>query len=75
MVQKQLADKNINVFSGKDFDDKESGTGLEFQDMITIDEILDKCEDLIIENKELQDELDDLKQDLHDNYIPKSQED
>ena len=40
MVQKQLADKNINVFSGKDFDDKESGTGLEFQDMITIDEKL-----------------------------------
>lgn len=45
------------------------------KDMVTIDEILDKCEDLIIENKELQDELDDLKQDLHDNYIPKSQED
>lgn len=45
------------------------------KDMITIDEILDKCEDLIIENKELQDELDDLKQDLHDNYIPKPQED
>jgi regulator of replication initiation timing len=43
--------------------------------MVTIDEILDKCEDLIIENKELQEELDDLKQDLHDNYIPKPQED
>lgn len=43
--------------------------------MVTIDEILDTCEDLIIENKELQEELDDLKQDLHDNYIPIPPED
>ena len=38
IVKKQLADKNINVFNGKDFDDKETGTGLDFQDMISIDE-------------------------------------
>ena len=43
--------------------------------MVTMDEILTACEDLIIENKELQDELDELKQDLHDNYIPIPQED
>ena len=43
--------------------------------MVTIDEILDKCEDLIIENKELQDELEDLKQDLRENYIPIPPED
>ena len=43
--------------------------------MVTIDEILTACEDLIIENKELQEELDNLKQDLHDNYIPIPPED
>lgn len=42
---------------------------------VSIDQILDKCEDLIIENKELQDELEDLKQDLHDNYKPIPPED
>jgi len=38
IVKKQLADKNINVFSGKDFDDESNDTGLDFQDMISIDE-------------------------------------
>lgn len=38
--------------------------------LVTVDEILSVCEDLIIENKELQEQLDDLKQDLHDNYRP-----
>lgn len=38
--------------------------------MVTLDEILNVCENLIIENKELQEQLDDLKQDLHDNYRP-----
>lgn len=38
IVKKQLANKNINIFSGKDFDDKESNSGLDFQDMISIDE-------------------------------------
>ena len=38
IVKKQLKNKDINVFSGKDFDEKESGTGLDFQDMISIDE-------------------------------------
>ena len=43
--------------------------------MVTIDEILDKCEDLIIENKELQEELEDLQEDLRENYIPIPPED
>ena len=38
IVKKQLADKDINVFSGKDFDDEEKDTGIDFQDMISIDE-------------------------------------
>jgi hypothetical protein len=43
--------------------------------MVTLDEILNVCENLIIENKELKEELDDLKQDLHDNYRPIPPED
>jgi len=37
IVQKQLANKDINVFSNKSFDDDTKETGLDFQDMITID--------------------------------------
>jgi hypothetical protein len=43
--------------------------------MVTIDEILTACEDLILENKELQEELEDLQEDLRENYIPIPQED
>ena len=38
IVQKQLSDKDVNVFSGKDFDDEDKSSGLDFQDMISIDE-------------------------------------
>jgi len=38
IVQKQLANEDINVFSGKDFDDEEKSAGLDFEDMISIDE-------------------------------------
>ena len=37
IVQKQLADPKINVFTGKGFDEK-SDTDLNFQDMISVDE-------------------------------------
>ena len=40
IVEKQLTNKSKNVFSGKYFDDKESDTGLYFQDMISIDKEL-----------------------------------
>ena len=40
IVQKQLANKDVNVFSGKDFDDEEKNSGLKFEDMISIDEDL-----------------------------------
>ena len=40
IVKKQLANKNINVFNGKEFDNKENDTGLDFQDMISIDKEL-----------------------------------
>lgn len=38
IVQKQLADKEKNVFTGKDFDDDGKDAGLDFEDMISIDE-------------------------------------
>ncbi len=38
IVQKQLKDREVNVFSGKRFDDEEEESGLDFQDMISIDE-------------------------------------
>ena len=38
IVQKQLADEAVNVFSGKRFDDDSEEPGLDFQDMISIDE-------------------------------------
>ena len=37
IVKKQLADKSINVFSGKGFDE-DTGAELKFEDMITVDE-------------------------------------
>ena len=38
IVQKQLASKDIDVFSGKEFDSENDEDGLDFQDMISVDE-------------------------------------
>lgn len=37
IVKKQMAQREINVFSGKRFDDEGQESGLDFQDLITID--------------------------------------
>ena len=37
IVKKQLEDKNVNVFTGKEFDDDSKDAGLNFEDMISID--------------------------------------
>ena len=37
IVHKQLENKNINVFSNKHFDDEQNESGLDFEDMISID--------------------------------------
>jgi len=37
IVQKQLANKNINVFSGKEFGDESKDAGIDFGDLISID--------------------------------------
>ena len=38
MVQKQLKNKNIDVFSGNDFDDKKNTSAFTFQDLVSVDE-------------------------------------
>ena len=38
IVKKQLANDDVNVFSNKKFDDEEKDSGLDFEDMISIDE-------------------------------------
>lgn len=38
IVKKQLEDKEFNVFTGKRFDDDSDEIGLDFQDMISVDE-------------------------------------
>lgn len=40
------------------------------KDFVSLEEVLSKFEDLVCENDRLQEELDDLKQDLQDNYKP-----
>lgn len=37
IVKKQLEDREVDVFSGKRFDDESEDTGLDFQDMISVD--------------------------------------
>ena len=37
IVKKQLADREVDVFSGKRFDDESQDAGLNFQDMISVD--------------------------------------
>ena len=48
IVKKQLADSNLDVFSGKTFDDEEDDDELNFEDMITIDE--DKLAEAFVVN-------------------------
>ncbi len=37
LVKKQMADREVDVFSGKRFDDESEQSGLDFQDLISID--------------------------------------
>ena len=37
LVQKQMADREVDVFSGKRFDDESEQSGLDFKDLISID--------------------------------------
>lgn len=56
IVQKQLANKEINVFSNKRFDEKEeTNSGLDFQDMISVDtELLSSAFGMDISEADIQ---------------------
>ncbi len=55
IVQKQLVDEDINVFSGKEFDDEEKSAGLDFEDMISIDEkMLEEAFGVNINEKDIE---------------------
>lgn len=58
--------KNVYIDSGESIWLKEYFKG----DFVTVDEIISACEDLIIENKELKQDIEDLEQNLRDNYKP-----
>lgn len=40
--------------------------------VLTLEELISLCEDLYCEVERLQEKLDDLEEDLQENYIPKS---
>ena len=40
--------------------------------ILTIEELVGLCEDLYYENERLKEKLDDLEEDLEENYIPKN---
>ena len=55
IVQKQLANPEVDVFSGKRFDDKSEGAGLKFEDMITIDkDMLSSAMGMQISEKDIE---------------------
>ncbi len=55
IVQKQLADSEIDVFSGSRFDEKKDELGLDFQDFINIDnKALESAFNIKIDQKQLE---------------------
>lgn len=55
IVKKQLANPEVDVFSGKRFDDKSEGAGLKFEDMITIDkDMLSSAMGMQISEKDIE---------------------
>ena len=56
IVKKQLKDKDINVFSGKRFDDESQESRLDFQDMISVDtELLSSALGAKVSEKDISD--------------------
>ena len=54
IVKKQIENENIDVFSNKSFDEKSEESGLNFEDMISIDnELLESAFNIKIDQKEM----------------------
>ena len=55
IVKKQLENENIDVFSGKSFDEDSKTSGIDFQDLVTIDEkAIEEAFDVNISTKDIQ---------------------
>jgi len=55
IVQKQLSNEDIDVFSNKSFDEEEQESGLDFEDMISIDnKMLESAFNIKIDQNEMQ---------------------
>ena len=55
IVRKQLANRKINVFTGKSFDDKSDDVGMNFDELITIDtDMLSSAFDINIDEEALE---------------------
>ena len=55
IVKKQLEDENIDVFSGKRFDEDSKTSGIDFQDLVTIDEkAIEEAFNVNISTKDIQ---------------------
>ena len=55
IVKKQLENENIDVFSGKSFDEDSKTSGIDFQDLVTIDEkAIEEAFNVNISTKDIQ---------------------
>ena len=55
IVKKQLENENIDVFSGKSFDEDSKTSGIDFQDLVTIDEkAIEEAFNVKISTKDIQ---------------------
>ena len=55
IVKKQLKNENIDVFSGKSFDEDSKTSGIDFQDLVTIDEkAIEEAFNVNISTKDIQ---------------------
>jgi len=66
IVQKQLANNEVDVFSGSKFDEKKEGLGLDFQDFINIDKkALESAFNIKINQKELEKQTQNYMTDIN----------
>ncbi len=55
IVKKQLENKDVDIFSGKSFDEKKDGLGLDFKDFVSIDSnALESAFNIKIDEKDLE---------------------
>ncbi len=67
IVQKQLADKEVDVFSGSRFDEKKDELGLDFKDFLDIDtKALESAFNIKIDKKDLENKTKNYMKEIND---------